>query len=209
MNRKKIGMVLFWLGVVSILVWLALTLIQSPVQRVHTAEELTGTLHEVWGPLFWVRIMSGSGLTFALVGMLLYTGKEGSKFWLLGLLPNFINFVQYWQPSQHMPALFGIGGTVILISYFGTLWRWMQTYQAYSGSARTGKFIQFIGISILVTGALLLCMHFGNQKQLALAVLAIPSSESINLTLALGMLVLFTGYSVSAKAAKDSLSKSN
>lgn len=206
MDRQKVGMYLFWFGVVSILVFLSLTVIQSQVHRVHTADELVGTLHEVWGPLFWVRIISGGGLTFALVGVLLYTGKKGSKFWLLGFLPNFINFGQYWEPSQHMPALFGIGGTVILFSYFGILWLWTRTYQAYDGAARTGRFIQLLGISILITAALLVCMVYGNPKQLALADLAIPSGESINLTLALGMFVLFVGYFLSAKAERESLS---
>ena len=31
MNRQKIGLILFWLGVISIIVWLALTWIQSPI----------------------------------------------------------------------------------------------------------------------------------------------------------------------------------
>jgi len=61
MNRQKIGKILFWIGVINMMVWLALTIIQSPTQRVHTAEELSGTIHAIWGPLFWIRIMGGSG----------------------------------------------------------------------------------------------------------------------------------------------------
>ena len=196
MNRQKIGKILFWIGVSNMIVWLALTILQSPTQRVHTAEELSGTIHAIWGPLFWIRIMGGSGPAFSLVGVLVYTGKKGSYFWLLGLLPNLLNFGQYWQPSKHNPALFGIGGTVILISYYGILWLWTRTYAAYEGLARIGKQVQLLGYSVLVVTGLLLCMYFGNPKQLALAVLAIPSSELINLTLSLGMLLLFVGHFV-------------
>ncbi len=208
MNRQKIGMILFWLGVIGVIVMQSLTWIQSPTQRVHTAEDLVGTVHEVWGPLFWVRILGGSGLTFTLVGALLYTGKKGSYFWLLGFLPNFISLGQYWQPSQHIPELFGIGGTVILLSYFGILWLWTRTFDAYDGAARTGRYVQLLGISILVTAALLLCMYFGNQKQLALAALPIPSSEIINITLGLGMLVLFVGHYVAARGSKEEITNS-
>lgn len=202
MNRQKIGKILFWIGVINMMVWLALTIIQSPTQRVHTAEELSGTIHAIWGPLFWIRIMGGSGPAFSLVGVLVYTGKKGSYFWLLGLLPNLLNFGQYWQPSTHVPALFGIGGTVILVSYFGILWLWTRTYAAYEGLARIGKQVQLLGYSVLVVTGLLLCMYFGNPKQLALAVLAIPSSELINLTLSLGMLLLFVGHYVVARSSK-------
>jgi len=201
MNRQKIGMILFWLGVISIIVWQGLTWIQSPIQRVHTAEELSGTTHAVWGPLFWIRILGGSGLTLALVGVLLYSGEKGSYFWLLGFLPNFANFGQYWQPSQHFPELYGIGGTVILLSYFGILWLWTRTYAAYKGVAKIGRQIQLLGYSFLVVTGLLLCMYFGNPKQLALADLPLPGGESINLTLSLGMAVLFVGQYLVARSS--------
>jgi len=203
MNRQKIGLILFWLGVITVIVMQALTWYQSPTHRVHTAEELSGTIHAIWGPLFWIRIMGGSGLTLSLMGVLLYTGKKGSYSWLLGFLPSFANFGMYWEPSQHIPALFGIGGTVILISYFGILWLWTRTYAAHEGLSKTGKRIQLLGYSFLVVTALLLCMYFGNPKQLALADLPIPSGETINLTLSLGMLLLFVGHYLIAKSSKE------
>lgn len=202
MNRQKIGLILFWLGVISIIVWQALTWIQSPIHRVHTAEELSGTIHKIWGVLFSIRNLGGSGLTLSLVGVLLYTGKKGSYSWLLGFIPSFANFLLYWEPSQHVPRLFGIGGTVILLSYLGILWLWTQTHTAYEGAARTGKQIQLLGYSFLVVTGLLLCMYFGNPKQLALADLPIPSGESINLTLSLSMLLLFVGHCLAARNSK-------
>jgi len=203
MNRQKIGIILFWVGVFLFGIWAVLTVIQSPVHRVQTAEELEGTIHEIWGLLFTLRIIGGGGFTFAIVGVLLYTTEKGSYFWLLGLLPNFFNFGQYWQPSTHVPALFGIGGIVIALSYFGILWSWTRSFAIYQDSARTGKQIQLLGYSVLVVTSLLLCMHFGNPKQLALADLAIPSGEIINLTLAFGMLLLFVGHYLVSRSSKS------
>jgi hypothetical protein len=100
----------------------------------------------------------------------------------------------YWEPSQHIPQLFGIGGGIILISYLGILWVWTQTYAVYEGIAKTGRQIQLLGYSLVVVTGTLLCMYFGNPNVLALAELPIPSSLSINMTLSLGMLLLFVGH---------------
>ena len=209
MNRQKIGMILFWLGIISVIVMQALTWIQSPTHRVHTAEELSGTTHAIWGVLFWIRNMGGNGLTLSLLGVLLATGKKGSYFWLLGILPMIASGLgMLWQPYQHIPALFGIGGTVILLSYFGILWIWLRTYTAYEGAARTGRQIQLLGYSFLVVTGLLLCMYFGNPKQLALADLPLPGGESINLTLGLSMLLLFAGHYLVARSSKGAATSS-
>lgn len=194
MNRQKIGIILFWLGAIFTVVWQALTWGQSPIQRVYTAEELSGTVHAVWGALFTIRIIGGGGPALSLVGALLFADRRGSNAWLLGFLPSLVNFGMYWEPSQHVPELYGIGGTVILLSYFGILWIWTRTYSDYEGTARTGRQIQLLGYSLMVVAGNLLCMYFGNPYQLALVDLPIPSGLIINLTLSLGMLLLFVGH---------------
>lgn len=209
MNRKKIGKILFWLGIIGVIAMQALTWIQSPTHREYSAEELRGTAHAIWGALFMIRNLGGNGLMLALIGVLLATGKKGSKFWLLGILPgSALGLGMLWQPGQHIPALFGIGGTVILLSYFGILWLWTQTYTVYEGLARTGKHIQLLGYSFLVSTGLLLCLYFGNPKQLALANLPIPGGESINLTLGLSMALLFVGHLLISKNSKRANSSS-
>ena len=62
--------------------------------------------------------------------------------------------------------------------------------------------IQLLGYSVLIAVSLFLRMHFGNPKQLALADLAIPSGEFINLSLAFGMLLFFLGHYVAARGSK-------
>jgi hypothetical protein len=204
MNRQKIGQTLFWLGIVGVVVMQALTWIQSPTQRVHSAEELSGTVHAVDGALWWIRNAGGAGLTLSLVGVLLYTGKKGSYSWLLGFLPNVaMAGGMYWEVSRYVPELFGLGGTAILLSYSGILWLWIRTYGAYEGIARTGKQIQLLGYSFLVIVGLLLCMYFGNPNVLALAQYPIPSGLSINVTLALGMSLLFVGQYLVARGLRE------
>lgn len=203
MNRQKIGQILFWIGVVFTIVWQVLTWYQSPIQRVHTSEELSRTIHAIWGPLFTLRIIGGGGITFSLLGALIYTSKKGSYIWLLAFLPNMVNFLMYWDPSQHAAWLFGVGGAIILLSYFGILWYWIRTHDSYQDAIKRGKLIQLLGITVLVVEGNLLCMYFGNPHQIALVDLPLPSPEVLNLTLALGMLLLFLGHYVTASGSGE------
>lgn len=200
MNRRKRAMILFWLGIAVVFVAQVLNWIQSPIYRVQTAEELRGTAHAISGPLFWVRTLGWNGLAFSLIGVLLFTSKKGSKLWLLGTIPmTALGLAILWEPSRYVPQLFGIGGAIILVSYFGILWLWTRTYQAYEGIARTGKFIQLLGYSFLVITGCLLCLYFGYPAEPALADLPIPNSLSINISLSLGMLLIVFGQYLIAK----------
>ena len=107
-----------------------------------------------------------------------------------------------WELSDYVPQLFGIGEAVILLSYFGILWLWTRTHTTYEGVAKTGKHIQILGYSFLVKTELLLCSYIGNPNVLAIAEQASGSAESINVSLALGMLLLFVGNYLVARDSK-------
>lgn len=206
MNRQKIGMILFLTGVISIIVWQGLTWAHAPELREHTAEELGGTIYAVDGAMGFVRytLAAGLGMMLPLIGVFLYTTEKGSYLWLLGCLGgSMVGLGMMWEPSQHMPALFGIGGMVILISYLGLLWMWTRTYAAYEGVARTGRQIQLLGYSFLFSTGLLLCSYIGDPKLLALKDLPSASAESINISLALGMFLLFIGHYLVARSSKE------
>jgi len=208
MNRHQIGKILFWIGVLSIVVWQGLTWAYAPVLRENTAEELRGTIYAVDGVVGFIRyqLAGGLGMTLPLIGVLLYSTKKGSYFWLLGFLGSSMSGIgMMWKPFQHMPGLFGIGGSVILLSYLGLLWMWTRTYTFYDTAARAGKMIQLLGYSFLFTTGLLLCSYVGDSRLLALASSDLPTvsgAESINISMALGMLLLFIGQYV---ASKDSV----
>jgi hypothetical protein len=206
MNRQKVGMILFWLGVITIIVWQSLTWLHAPMLRVHTAEELSGTIYAVDGAMgfFRYQVVGGLGMVFPLIGALLYTTKKGSYLWLLGFLGGSMAGIgMMWKPSQHIPLLFGLGGTIILLSYLGILWVWTRTYATYEGIARTGRLTQILGYSFLFQTGLMLCSHFGDPHLLALADLPTVSAvESINISLAFGMLLLFAGHYLVARSSK-------
>lgn len=86
MNRQKIGMMLFWIGVISIIVMQGLTWSHASILRVNTAEELRGTVYAVDGVIGFLRyqVAGGLGMVLPIVGALLFTSKKGSYLWLLG-----------------------------------------------------------------------------------------------------------------------------
>ncbi len=206
MDRQKFGQMLFWLGAGIALVGNILLWFMNPIFRVNTAVDLSGT---AWDPnggfLFTLQgISTGLGPFISLIGALLLSGKRGSRFWLWGfaaLIAFALLFV--WIPGQPMPALFGLGGGIIVISYFGTLWTWSKSHHTYEGTAKTGRLIQLLGYFFLFATALFLCIHLGQPSLVALEEIPIVSSESIVVAFSIGWLLLFIGNLLVARNLKE------
>lgn len=202
MNRQKIGKIVFWVGIFSAIPFHALNWMMTPVHRVNSLGDLSGS---VWSPaggaLFslW-QLMSVFSIVLPIVGALVLSGKKGSRFWLWGLVP----FITYnvgvvWTPSQYRPALFGVGGGIILVSYLGILWLWTKTHDEYEGVVNIGKHIQILGYTLLFITALFLCQYIGNPNLPAMVDMPSPSAEIILVTLSTGMFLLFVGHYVVAR----------
>jgi hypothetical protein len=205
MKRQKIGQILFWLGVVCLVLSYVLFWMGNPVHRVNTIEELRGTAWATDGGfLFTIHsIVTLVGVALPLIGMLLYSGKKGSLFWLWGLVPV-IAFVLglNWTPSQYRPSIYGIGGGFIVLSYLGILWAWNKTHTAYEGIAKIGKHIQLLGYSFLHITALYLCAYIGRPNLPGQADMPTQSGESILVAFSVGWVLLSVGHYLSGKGQK-------
>ncbi len=177
----------------------------SSVQRVTTPETLIGT---GWAPGEFLFLFTGMstviGLGISIIGVLLYSGKKGSLFWLWGLVP-LIAFVllMNWQTSQYIPAIYGIGGGIITFAYIGVLWAWIKTHTAYEGIAKTGKHIQLLGYSFLYITALFLCLYVGQPNLPAFADQPIVSGYSILIAFSVGFVLLSVGHYLSRKRQRE------
>ena len=164
MIRKKIAKVLFWIGVAALIIYFIMVWIQNQVTSSNTPETLIGTgwgYREIYFNLLSLALLLG--ICFSLIGALIYSGKKGSFFWLLALVPIIgMNIGLSWDPSQHFPVVYGIGAAIISLSYLGLLWGWIVTHKKYVGIAKTGKEIQLLGYSFLYITALFLCNYIGN-----------------------------------------------
>ena len=202
--KQKIGISLVWIGILCLLINYILQWISSPVFKVNTPEELAGSIWATDGFLFTLNgIVTAMGVGFSIIGILLYSSGKSSLFWLWGFVP-FISFglLTNWHPSQSFPPLFGIGGGIITLSYFGVLLVWIRTHTSYEGGAKKGKHIQLIGYSFLYIAALYLCIHLGTPKHPALADLSVVGSESIIAAFSIGFFLLFIGHYLSGQQKK-------
>jgi len=201
MTRQKVGLVLFWLGVVLMFINYFSIWYKSTVWRVTTPETVIGT---GWAPFefpqMFTSILMPIGIGISIIGVLLYSGKKGSLFWLWGLVPVIaLLSLMFWQPSQYIPAVYGIGGGIITLAYLGVLWAWVKTHNAYDGIAKTGKHIQLLGYSFLYITALLLCLYIGQPNLPGLADQPIPSGYSIVIAFSVGWVLLSVGHYLSGK----------
>jgi len=201
MTKQKVGLVLFWLGVVGLLINYFSLWISAPLYRVTTPETLIGT---GWAPGEFLYLFAGMsmfiGLGISIIGVLLYSGKKGSLFWLWGLVPLIaLGWLMVWQPSQHLPSVYGIGGGIITLAYIGVLWAWVKTHTAYEGIAKTGKHIQLLGYSFLYITAIFLCLYIGNPNLPGLADQPVVSSYSILIAFSVGWVLLSVGHYLSGK----------
>ena len=91
------------------------------MQRVNSAADLSGTVYAVDGAVFLFEslILVQLGFILPILGVLLYTEKKGSYFWLLGFLPVIVlNVGITWEPSHYTVTFwYRRGGNPSFISW--------------------------------------------------------------------------------------------
>ncbi len=156
MTKQKVGLVIFWIAVIWMILWgVIVTISKQPALHALTMEELSQTIWAIDGPL---NLLWGLGTPLAAlvvgIGILLYSGAKGSMVWKFGmgiLLAFIIAFVVL--SLGHFPPLFGIGGTLILLSLIGILWLWAKERMALNGSSTTAADFKLVGYVFMFMAA--------------------------------------------------------
>jgi len=111
--------------------------------------------------------------------------------------------------SQVIPAIFGIGGGVITLTFLGAAWDWARSRPGLSGAARTGADLGMAGYIFYLIAAWYLCGLLGAPTFLLRpeqAMTIIPESNAISLgttiliCMTLGSLFTFLGRRVALQA---------
>jgi hypothetical protein len=127
-NMNK-GLSLFWLGAILAVVLggIASYSLVDTYKTSTTMEEVNQSMWKV--PGFWFFLWAFGvplGIIIAGIGIILNGKGEhsvlfGSGTFLVAALITIIN-----GPLPHIPVLFGIGGTLILLFFFGILWQYSK-----------------------------------------------------------------------------------
>jgi hypothetical protein len=195
MTKKKIGLVVFWLGVVWMIAWVyAGSGIFGPILHSSTTEEINQTIWAFTGPLnrlYGVSVPLGAILTG--VGILLYAGVKGSTVWKIGigLFLTFVISLVTLALNLYSPPLFGIGGTLILLSFIGILWLWAKERMDLKGSSTIAAYFKLGGYVFMLIAAWFLCGKAAEGFVKGLEGLPTMSMMNILILLALGWVFLF------------------
>jgi len=118
MTRQRIGLVLFWIGVIVVIILAGIgTFSLMNNIRTLTAEELSVTIWAIGDPLFILWALSVAlGSVLAGIGAFLYVKTKPIFSWLtaVGVLGAVILMVMVWSRIYNS-TLFGIGGFIILV----------------------------------------------------------------------------------------------
>ena len=195
MTKQKVGLVIFWIGIIYAFSWLVIGWTSvGPAMRNLTLEEFNQTIWAFTGPL---SMMSATGIPLggliAGIGILLYSGAKGLTVWKVGIglfITFFISLVTL-ALNLYSPPVFGIGGTLILLSFIGILWLWAKARIALKGSSTTAANFKLVGYVFMLIAAWFLCGKAAEGFVKGLDGLPTMSMMNILILLTMGWVFLF------------------
>ena len=197
MKKEKVGLIIFLISATYMILigWLSSWWITATLRDL-TLAQINETIWAVDGAFFILWSLSiPLGALFAGVGILLYTGSKGSRIMLFGIGVFLIMLlVQILPINNHYPPIFGIGGGLILASFFGILWYWAKQRTMLEGDATMAADFQLVGYVFFLIAMWYLCGEFGGQHWDAFSSDEPSSPVSIMIYLVLGWLFHLIGH---------------
>ena len=210
MKRQKVGLIIFWIGALYII---GMGLIASwwvrGAYRYLTLDQVRESIWTYTSPLFGLWAISVPlGAIFASIGVLIYVQAKKSHIWLFAIgifAVLLIDILQKWgsiPAPAHWPPLYGIGGALILLFFFGILWFWARRYAVLEESAKIAAEFQLVGYVFLMMAMWYLCGALSRPFQKAFEGSVPGSPVAIMVFLVLGWLFLFISHYQSIRLEK-------
>ena len=196
MKKQIVAPVLFWVGLAiaagfaGIGTWSLMRHL-----RTLTMVELNTTIWAQGGAL-WILWALGVtlGSILAGIGAFIYVKTRRIFSWLtgIGVLAAVFLMVMVWTRVYH-PTLFGIGGGIILLSFFGIVWIWMKKYASLDLEERIAGSFKLVGYIFWINASWFICGETGKLHLKAFAGTAVPSPIEVMVFLVLGWLFVLIG----------------
>lgn len=171
------------------------------VMNSSTPVELEDSLWNVEGPLMLVYGLSPAlAALVAGVGALLCARAPKATVWKagLGLFAGLVAATIAMQGS-YLPRLFGIGGAMILLAFFGIVWLWAKERLVRRGASNLPADLRLVGYVFLLMATWFTC-GIGSQPFLEALEGRDPTNPIHIMTLlVLGWVFLFSSHYVSGK----------
>ncbi len=205
-NKQKLALSLFWIGLV-IAVALAAIIGRSLIYnlRTLTMEELDATIWAEGGPLYVLWALSvPMGSVLAGIGAFMYVKTRSAFSWFtgIGVLGIVLVMVIVWT-RVYYPVLFGIGGTIILVSFFSIVWVWMKKYALLDMPEKVAGSFKLIGYLFWINASWFICGETAKLHFKAFEGGSVPSPIEIMVFLVLGWLFVLVGEYKSMQLKKS------
>ncbi len=160
MTKQKVGLGLFWIAVFWAFLWgvLGSVFMNSAFNNL-TMDEVNQTMWATTGTWFFLWAFGVPlAAIVAAVGLLLYSGAKGSTVLKYGIGIFLAVFAGMAAGSLgHIPLLFGIGGTLILLFFMGILWLWVKERMALKETPTTAADLKMAGYVFMLIAAWFIC----------------------------------------------------
>jgi hypothetical protein len=196
MKKQTVALSVFWIGLL-IAIALAGIVGRSLYHnlRTLTMEELDATIWAMDGPLFRLWAFSVPlGSVLAGIGAFVYVKTRPAFSWLtaIGVLGAVIVMVMVWS-RVYNSTLFGIGGIIILVSFFAIVWIWMKKHVALDIQGKIAGSFKLIGYLFWINASWFLCGETAKMHLKVFEGSSPPSPIEIIVFLVLGWLFVLIG----------------
>jgi hypothetical protein len=160
-----------------------------------TMEEVATTIWALDGPLFYLWAFAVPlGSVLAGIGAFTYVKAKPIFAWLtgIGVLGAVLVMNLLWS-RVYEPILFGIGGTVILFSFFALVWIWMKNVAQQDTDRKIASSYKLVGYLFWINASWFLCGETGKLHLRAFEADPMPSPIEIMVFLVLGWVFVIAG----------------
>jgi hypothetical protein len=196
MRKQKISLTLFWIGLLLTVAFAGIigrSLYHN--LRSLTMEELSPTIWADGGPMFILWALSVTlGSIVAGVGAFVYAKIKPVFPWLtgVGVFATVVAMVMVWS-RVYNSTLFGIGGIIILVSFFAIVWVWMKKYAGLDIQEKIAGSYKLIGYIFWINASWFLCGETAKLHLKAFEGSSVPSPIEIMVFLVLGWIFILIG----------------
>ncbi len=196
MKKQKLALTLFWIGLVIAVAFAGIgTWSLIPNLRTLTMEELNATIWAEGGPMyvFWALAVT-LGSILAGIGAFVYVKTKPVFSWLtgIGVLAVVFVMVMVWT-RVYISTLFGIGGIIILLSFFAIVWVWMKKYAGLDIQEKIAGSFKLIGYIFWINTSWFICGETAKMHLKAFEGTSVPSPIEVMVFLILGWLFVLIG----------------
>ena len=201
--KQKIGRSIFILGVLWSIAWgLVVSISITSSINTLTLEQLNESVWSTTGLMMMLWGIGGVplGTVIAGIGLLLYTNARGRTilFYALGVLVA-IYLAMFSGGTELYPFLFGIGGTIILLSFFGILWFWARKRKELEGHEAKAANLSLVAYVFFLNAAWFTCGMGGQTVAKAFEGFDASPPMHIMIFFVLGWVFLLLSHYLSGK----------